>query len=31
MGAELNVGAQSSFHGGTYAGYMDYPTLEEVA
>ncbi len=31
IGAALNAGDQSSFYGGTDAGYIDYPTLEQVA
>jgi N-ethylmaleimide reductase len=31
LGAELNVGDQSSFYGGTDAGYIDYPSLDQVA
>ena len=31
IGAELNAGDESSFYGGTDAGYIDYPTLEQVA
>ena len=31
IGAELNPGDESSFYGGTDAGYIDYPTLEQVA
>ncbi|WP_104522950.1 alkene reductase [Blastococcus atacamensis] len=30
-GAELNVGDPSSFYGGTDAGYIDYPALEQTA
>ncbi|RZU31060.1 alkene reductase [Blastococcus saxobsidens] len=30
-GAELNVGDPSSFYGGTDAGYIDYPTLDQTA
>ena len=30
-GADLNVGDQSSFYGGTDAGYIDYPTLDQAA
>ena len=31
IGAELNAGDESSFYGGTDAGYIDYPTLEQAA
>ena len=30
-GAELNPADESSFYGGTDAGYIDYPTLEQTA
>ncbi len=30
-GADLNAADQSSFYGGTDAGYFDYPTLDEAA
>jgi N-ethylmaleimide reductase len=30
-GAELNASDESSFYGGTDAGYIDYPTLEQLA
>ncbi len=30
-GADLNAADQSSFQGGTDAGYIDYPTLDQAA